>query len=86
MAAAAPGELPDAPTRLVGAVDSWRLVGFGSVIELTPVGLSNDDLVAIDAVLADADSELQSIELGAVRWADDADSPERIGRRGPRSG
>ena len=38
------------------------------------MGLSNDDLVAIDAVLADADSELQSIELDTVRWADDADA------------
>ena len=69
-----PGELPDASTRLVGAADSWRLIGFESAIELTPVGLSNDDLVAIDAVLIDADSELQSIELDTVRWADDADA------------
>ena len=74
VSAAAQGGLPDAPTRLVGAVDSWQLVGFGSMIELTPVGLSSDDLVAIDAVLDDADSDLQSIELGAVRWADDADA------------
>ncbi len=74
VAPAAPGELPYAPTRLVGSIDSWRLIGFGSAIELTPVGLSNDDLVAIDAVLADAESELQSIELDAVRWADDAEA------------
>ncbi len=39
VAPAAPGKLPGAPTRLVGSIDSWRLVGFGSAIELTPVGL-----------------------------------------------
>ena len=51
VAPAAPGELPDAPTGWSGRPTSWRLVGFGSAIELTPVGLSNDDLVAIDTVL-----------------------------------
>ena len=75
VAPVAPGDLPDASTRLVGSIDSWRLVGFGSAIELTPVGLSNEDLAAVDAVLADAESELQSIELDDVRWADDADVP-----------
>jgi nucleoid-associated protein YgaU len=67
----APGELRHAATRLVGATHSWSLTGFGSAIDLTPVGLSHEDLVAIDAVLAEADSELQSIELDDVRWADD---------------
>ncbi len=56
-------------------------MGFGSAIELTPVGLSNEDLAAVDAVLADAESELQSIELDDVRWADDADSADVLGRR-----
>ncbi len=84
VAPVAPGELPDASTRLVGSVGSWRLEGFGSTVELTPVGLSNEDLAAVDAVLADADCELQPIELDAVRWADDARRCRRARRAGGR--
>ena len=83
VAPAAPGKLPGAPTRLVGSIDSWRLVGFGSAIELTPIGLSRDDLVTIETVLSDADSELQSIELDAMRWADDALEPHEDGDLDP---
>ena len=61
----------DAPTRLTGAGGSWRLTGFGSEIALTPVGLSDTDLDALDAVVVDAARELESVEFESLRWSDD---------------
>ncbi len=46
----------------------------GTDVELTPIGISTQDLDAIVEVLADTDRELISIELEAVHqmaWADD---------------
>ncbi len=68
----APDELADAPTRLVSSPDTWTFAGFGSSIELTPVGVSSDDLAAVAGLFADASGALQSIELDAVQWGDDA--------------
>ncbi len=78
--AVAPGALADAPVRLVGAADGWALKGFGTSIELTPVGLTAEDLEAIDEVLVDAERPLEPIELGSadeLTWADSdtADAP-----------
>ncbi len=83
--AVAPGVLADAPVRLVGVAGRWTLEGFGTSIELTPVGLTAEDLAAIDEVLVDAGRPLEPIDLGAVdelTWddsgAEDApQSPER---------
>jgi Bacterial transcriptional activator domain len=72
-AAVGPGELCDAPARLVGSIEGWRLCAFGTDIELTPIGISTQDLDAIVEVLADAERELISVELEAVNeveWAD----------------
>ena len=69
-----PGRLGEAPARLVGSTEGWRLCAFGTDVELTPIGISTLDLDAIVEVLADADRELISIELEAVHemaWADD---------------
>ena len=61
----------DAPTRLTGSGGRWRLFGFGSAVTLTPVGLSDTDLDALDALVVDAARELESVELESVRWSDD---------------
>ncbi len=78
--AVSPGELADAPVRLVGAVDGWALEGFGTSIDVTPVGLTAEDLAAVDEVLMDAERPLESIELGSVddvSWAG-SDTPEAL--------
>jgi MYXO-CTERM domain-containing protein len=84
---AAPGALADAPVRLVGTAGGWALEGFGTSIELTPVGLTAGDLAAIHEVLVEADRPLEAIELGSadeVTWAesDTADAPRPPGTRG----
>jgi len=88
--AVAPGALTSAPVRLVGAVGGWMLGGFGTSIELTPVGLTEDDLAAIDDVLADAARPLEPVELGSVDevdWAEPgpaaAQSSGEVGDRSP---
>ena len=78
--AVGPGGLSDAPARLVGSTEGWRLCAFGTDVELTPIGVSTQGLDLIVEVLADADRELISIELEVVHemaWADDphADPP-----------
>jgi LysM repeat protein len=69
-----PGELRDAPVRLSALSDGWRLDGFGTSIEVTPIGLTTADLTDVDDILRAADRPLESIELAAtdeLRWADD---------------
>jgi nucleoid-associated protein YgaU len=66
---AAAGQFAEAPVRLVGSTDGWRLRGFGATIDLTPIGLSRADLASIDAVLADAERPL----VDSLRWSDDLD-------------
>ncbi len=71
--AVAPGALADAPVRLVGTADGWALHGFGTSIDLRPVGLTADDLAAVDEVLVDAERPLEPVELGSaddLTWAD----------------
>ena len=84
--AVAPGALADAPVRLVGAAGGWALEGFGTSIGLTPVGLTAEDLAAIDEVLVDADRPLEPIELGAVDEVTWAHSGTADHLRSPESG
>jgi hypothetical protein len=86
VACARPGELPDAPVRLCALADTWRLVGFGTSIDLIPIGLTSDDLAGIAEILADADRPLESVELSAsreVRWADDESGDAVLGESEP---
>lgn len=67
------GAIRDVPTRILADSDGWVFEAFGSSIEFTPIGLTSSDLASIDEVLADADRELESMELVAaaeVRWED----------------
>ena len=69
-----PGEMLDAPVRLSALSDGWRLDGFETSIDLTPVGLTTSDLADVDDILNDADRPLESIERSTtdgIRWADD---------------
>ncbi|MGB0113904.1 MAG: LysM peptidoglycan-binding domain-containing protein, partial [Ilumatobacteraceae bacterium] len=60
-----------ASTTLRADPEGWSLHGFGSRIELTPIGLSSDDLAVVDAVLADAEQPLEVIDIAnEVTWAD----------------
>ena len=66
------GALPDAPARLVETSSGWSLEAFGTSIELSPVGVTREDLAAIDEVLSDAERPLEAVELGSVdeiTWA-----------------
>ncbi len=66
-----------APARLVAGADSWSLEAFGATIELTPIGVSLDDLADISEILVDADRALEPIDdadpVEALQWADDND-------------
>ena len=84
--AVAPGALADAPVRLVGAADRWALEGFGTTIELTPVGLTAEDLAGIDEVLVDAERPLEPTELGSVDDITWADSDTADALRSPETG
>ncbi len=85
--AVGPGGLGEAPARLVGSTEGWRLHAFDTDIELAPIGITTADLDAIVGVLADADRELISVELEAINdtvWADDVgeDPPPSFVERG----
>ena len=64
--------------RLNALSNGWRLDGFGTSIDLTPIGLTSADLADVDDILHDADRPLESIEPVAadeVRWTDDGVGP-----------
>lgn len=78
VASAGPDRATGAPSRLVGRAEGWTFEGFGSSIELTPIGVSIVELEAIDEVLTDAERGLESVELESVdelRWAEDEEPP-----------
>jgi LysM repeat protein len=60
-----------AAARLVARSDGWSFDAFGSSIDLTPVGLSESELVRITELLVDADRELEPID--DLRWSEDLD-------------
>jgi two-component SAPR family response regulator len=56
------GALPGIGVRLVAEVDGWSLRGFGTVLDVTPIGLTRADLAAVDEILADAHQPLDAAE------------------------
>ncbi len=52
-----------AGARLTGTPAGWRLAAFGTEIDLTPIGVSPDDLSDIVDLLADASRELEPVDV-----------------------
>jgi nucleoid-associated protein YgaU len=52
-----------AGARIRGNADGWELVAFDESIELTPIGLSNDDVAEIAAILHDASTPIKVAPL-----------------------
>jgi hypothetical protein len=76
LAVVAPAPIAGAGATLANLGDGWRLEGFGTMVELLPVGLPADDLAAVADLLADADRELEPLEspvAAELGWADTGD-------------
>ncbi len=58
IASARHDELTAARTRLVGDADGWRFVGFGTTIDIVPVGMDASELAAVSDLVDDASAPL----------------------------
>ena len=77
---ARPGEMSGAPTRLSAMSDGWRLDGFGTSIDLTPIGLTATDLADVADLLDDADRPLESIDALSTAGSTESGDEPFVGR------
>ena len=61
-----------APTRLAARPNGWAFEAFGTSIEITPVGVNEEDLSAINELLIDADRLLEPADpVAELEWAEE---------------
>ncbi len=69
----------DAPcVRLVAHADRWELDAFGELSEITPIGLTADDLGELTALLDDAARPVEPLPLAAIEPDDIIDEPFEV--------